>query len=112
MEQADWLYRFNTELNAARQARADGNEGRARVCARRALGLAVREYYQRNGEDLSGTSIYQAIAHMAVDPVIPGDWVELVKVFMLRANPDGSLPIDVDLVDQAERFTRLAGLRN
>ena len=37
----EWYQRIQFELNAAEQARAAGNEGRARVNARRAAGWAV-----------------------------------------------------------------------
>jgi len=35
------------KLAQAHKARAAGNEGQARVCARRAAGIAVREWYKR-----------------------------------------------------------------
>ncbi|MBM2849365.1 MAG: hypothetical protein HW418_2307 [Anaerolineales bacterium] len=35
------------ELAQAHKARAAGNEGQARVCARRAAGIALREWYKR-----------------------------------------------------------------
>jgi hypothetical protein len=37
------------EFELAERARANGNEGRARVCARRAAGIAAREYLTRKG---------------------------------------------------------------
>ncbi len=43
------------ELERAEQARAAGLEGRARVCARRAAGWAIRAYYQRRaGAEAAG----------------------------------------------------------
>ena len=37
------------ELLLAKQSRNEGNEGRARVCARRAAGAAVQDYLTREG---------------------------------------------------------------
>ncbi len=36
-----------TELARARKACEAGNEGQARMCARRAAGIATREWYKR-----------------------------------------------------------------
>ena len=36
----NWEARFQSELHQAEMARALGNEGKARVCARRAAGIA------------------------------------------------------------------------
>ena len=41
----DWQAEIQAELEKAQQARARGNEGQARVCARRAAGIAAREYF-------------------------------------------------------------------
>ena len=37
------------ELLLAKQSRLEGNEGRARVCARRAAGTAVKLYLENKG---------------------------------------------------------------
>jgi hypothetical protein len=37
----NWQERYQNELERGEQARRDGNEGMARVCARRAAGLAA-----------------------------------------------------------------------
>ena len=41
---ADWKEKLQKEFERAQIARASGNEGQARVCARRAAGIAIREY--------------------------------------------------------------------
>ena len=42
---ADWQEKLNLEFQRAEDARAKNNEGQARVCARRAAGIAIREYF-------------------------------------------------------------------
>ncbi|NUM48429.1 MAG: hypothetical protein HUU38_27285, partial [Anaerolineales bacterium] len=42
-----WKDQYFSELQRGQQARAEGNEGMARVCARRAAGEVIRAYYQR-----------------------------------------------------------------
>src|SRR6185503_15612524 len=45
----DWQAKLQAEFDRAEQARANRNEGQARVCARRAAGIAIREYFTRKG---------------------------------------------------------------
>ena len=40
----DCKIKYDQEINRAEKARQDGNEGMARVCARRAAGIVVGEY--------------------------------------------------------------------
>ena len=40
----NWQLNIEAEFEKAEQARRRGNEGQARVCARRAAGIAIREY--------------------------------------------------------------------
>ncbi len=44
--------RINHELSAAEQAWSDGNEGKARVCARRAVALAAQSWLARLAKPL------------------------------------------------------------
>jgi hypothetical protein len=44
---ADWKEALEKELQMAADARARGNQGQARVCARRAAGVVIREYFLR-----------------------------------------------------------------
>ena len=46
----DFRARIEAELAYARAARKHGNEGRARVCARRAAGWAIAAHYPNSGQ--------------------------------------------------------------
>lgn len=48
----------------AYQARAEGNEGRARVCARRAAGWAIREKLASEGVNLDTPSAFDYIKYL------------------------------------------------
>lgn len=52
-------------MAAAREARASGNEGRARVCARRAAGHAIRSYREAIGSDGQDHSAYVLLRWLA-----------------------------------------------
>ena len=59
------------EINNARAARTNGNEGRARVCARRAAGIALREYFVKHSLPVDGLSGYQLLQTFINLPDIP-----------------------------------------
>ena len=44
-----WKVKYNYEIEHAISARKNGNEGMARVCARRAAGIIIGEYLNRLG---------------------------------------------------------------
>ena len=102
----------------AESARLDGNEGRARVCARRAAGLAAQEFLERNGfqhfAQAHGrsrtTSAYQALQVLAQYSGLAPDLRQSARYLTLRVNDDFLLPASVDLIAEARKLCeRLAG---
>jgi len=92
------------ELDAARRARAARNEGKARVCARRAAGLAAHEYYDRKGRALRTSSAYDLLNMLAVEPALPSDLREIALHLTLRVDGEFKLPDDIDLIVEAQRL--------
>ena len=68
---SDWKVKLETEFERAEAARANGNEGQARVCARRAAGIAIREYYARRGQSVHTPSAYDLLQ---LSPTPPRGW--------------------------------------
>lgn len=93
-----WEHRFNKELEAAERARAAGNEGMARVCARRAAGIVVAEYLRIQGIELKTPSAYDYLRYLSQAPDIPFDVKTVVDHFLTRVTPDYRLPVEVDLI--------------
>jgi|WetSurMetagenome_2_1015567.scaffolds.fasta_scaffold627019_2 hypothetical protein len=92
----------DAELRKAENARMEGNEGRARVCARRAAGLAARSYLLRQGYKVQNTSAYQALK-MLLDLSTHGSHIqEMVNHLTLVVNQDFNLPDEVDLIADAK----------
>ena len=60
----DQTERIKNEIRTAYQARAEGNEGKARVCARRAAGWAIREKLNIEGTDLNTPSAFDYIKYL------------------------------------------------
>jgi hypothetical protein len=97
-----WKENYLAEITQARIARQSGNEGRARVCARRAVGILLGEYLSRQGIANPGPSAYarlrlfQSLPHLA-PPVREG-----INHFLLHVAPDRTLPGNIDLIADAE----------
>lgn len=92
------------EFERAEQARARGNEGQARVCARRAAGIAAREYFMRRGEQVRTSSAYDLLNLLKDDPRLSSDLKLIADHLTLRVTEEFKLPVDVDLVAESKRF--------
>ena len=65
MDLAPLLRRVAREMAMADDARAAGREGRARVCARRAAGLAARHRLEQSGSPARSRSALDALKALA-----------------------------------------------
>jgi hypothetical protein len=97
----DWEALFQTELQQAESARSSGNEGKARVCARRAAGIIINEYFTRKGISKPGPSAYDALRFFQTLAEIPDNVHKITNHFLERVDPDFALPDDVDLIQDA-----------
>ncbi|HSJ87120.1 MAG TPA: hypothetical protein VK909_07910 [Anaerolineales bacterium] len=100
----DWQKDVDAEFEKAAQARARGNEGQARVCARRAAGIAVREYLSRGAIRPPSTSAYDLLNLIKEDPHLSPDLRSIADHLTVRVTEEFKLPVDVDLVAEAKQF--------
>ncbi len=100
----NWQSEIEDEFNKAAQARERGNEGQARVCARRAAGVAIREYLSRGGIRPPSASAYDLLNLIKEDTLLPPDLKLLADHLTVRVTEEFKLPIDVDLVEEARQF--------
>lgn len=101
--------RIRSEVEQAEAARAAGNEGKARVCARRAAGIAAREYLNRRGIRTDAANIYHLLSTLAELPDLDPDLRRAALDLTRRVDPDFRLPAGVDLIAEARALcTRLA----
>jgi len=100
----DWREEVEMEFERAEQARIVGNEGQARVCARRAAGIAVREYFTRRGEGVGTSSAYDLLNLIKDDPQLPPDLKLIADHLTLRVNEEFKLPVSVDLIAEARKL--------
>jgi HEPN domain-containing protein len=99
-----WQTEIQTEFDKAAQARGRGNEGQARVCARRAAGIAAREYLARCGIRPPSVSAYDLLNLLKNDPALPPDLQRIADHLTMRVTEEFKLPVDVDLVAEAKQF--------
>ena len=102
----DWQAQIEAELEKAEQARARGNEGQARVCARRAAGIAVREYLTRQGIRPPSVSAYDLLNSLKSDPRLAQrpDLKQIADHLTLRVTEEFKLPVNADLIAEARTF--------
>jgi hypothetical protein len=104
--QPDWIINAKTELDRAIAARIQKNEGKARVCARRAAGHIIKAYLSKRDYDINRLSLYDSIQYfvnLETGPI----WVrELASHFLLRITPEHNLPIDADLLEDVRRLAK------
>ena len=105
----DFSSEICVELEQADAARAAGNEGRARVCARRAAGMAAKIYLTRHKVQLSRLahgqnrfdSAYEALQTLATFPSLSPN-LKLAAVHLtMRVSGEFHLPPGIDLLDEA-----------
>ncbi len=100
---------IEAELEKAKRARLDGNEGRARVCARRAAGIAARDFLNRQGVHLREASAYAALQALREFPSLAPDLQKAVSNLTTRVTAAFTLPMDADLIADAHKL--IGGLK-
>jgi len=99
------FHRFiETELNNAMSARLSGNEGRARVYARRAAGIAARDFLNRNGVRTRKESAYEALKTLAAYPGLARDLQSAALYLTTRVTEEFTLPTNADLIAEARKL--------
>lgn len=103
---------IRAELKMADAARAAGNEGRARVCARRAAGLAARDYlnvhqvkpYNAAQGGLRSNSAYEALLALSNLPGLSPELKKAAVNLTMRVSSQFQLPKGIDLIDEAHKL--------
>jgi hypothetical protein len=100
----DWQTKIQAEFDRAERARANGNEGQARVCARRAAGIAIREYLVRKGTPIPSVSAVDLLNQLKEDPLLSPDLKQIVDHLTVRVTEEFKLPVDADLVAESRKL--------
>ena len=98
----DGLNTVRNELQSAQDARARGNEGMARVCARRAVGWAIKEHLAGKGVELDTPSAYEHIQYILNQEGTRQDTQRVLENMVRRVEKDTDWPVDIDLIAEAK----------
>jgi hypothetical protein len=110
MESSGWNAQFAFEIGRGLAARTAGNEGQARVCARRAAGAAIGEYLQHQGLPQPGPSAYYRLQYLRDLPGISFEIRNICDHLLIRVDEGFALPIPNDLLTEAFRLAQGLGL--
>jgi len=101
---SNYKQKIAAEFDRAEQARAKGNEGQARVCARRAAGIAVHEYFHRRGIRPPSTSAIDLLNLLKDDPLLSPDLGLIIDHLTLRVTKEFKLPVEADLIAESKKL--------
>ncbi len=90
------------ELEKAFSARQSGNEGMARVLARRAAGLAIRDYLNSKDVIQSELSLNALLKDYTIRKILPNQTHDALDRLSTRIGMDFRFPKDFDLLLDAE----------
>lgn len=96
-----WISLFEQEIHSAQKARSIGNEGKARVCARRAAGVVAREYLTRQGIQVKSNSAYDALVQLQAFEIDDSARSKVISDLLMQVDMDYKLPEDIDLIANA-----------
>lgn len=71
------------------------------MCARRAAGIAIRDYLTRHGTHIPSTSAYDLLNLIKEDTLLPLNLKLVADHLTLRVTEEFKLPVEADLVAEA-----------
>ena len=98
-ETMNWFDEIELELNRGREAERNGNEGKVRTAARRAVGIAVTEYQRRLEVVPYGADVMRQLRGMAVDQSLPRDVRDAATRLQTRISQEFTSPSRQPLAD-------------
>lgn len=99
-----WKAVFDKEIENAEAARASGNKGKARVCARRAAGAIAREYFARQKSPSPQESAYYNLQRLHSQMDVPVHIRQIAAHFLERITEQHELPSEADLIVEARQL--------
>ena len=98
----NWKTQLHNEFKMAEDARNIDNMGKMRVCARRAAGISIREYLTKRGITPPNQNAYALLKYLDEMSDTPATLRLASNHLRLRVTEDFRLPIDVDLIAEAQ----------
>jgi hypothetical protein len=95
-----WKVEYEKEIERASLARSAGNEGMARVCARRAAGILIGKYLDRLGYANLSNRAYDRLLFFSNLPELDQKYKDIADHCLTKVNFDHVLPDNADLVSE------------
>lgn len=102
----NWHTLYLHEIHQGVAARSSGNEGRARVCARRAASILIGAYFARQKIPLSSSSAVDRLRLIASQPGLSPAAYEIAAHLLERVDTSFSLPAQIDLLADVQQLAR------
>jgi hypothetical protein len=99
-----WHSSYHHEIEQAKLTRLAGNEGRARVCARRAASILIAEYLTRQGMQAPSSSAQVRLLYLSALPGLSPAAYEITSHLLMRVDESFSLPDHIDLIADVQRL--------
>ena len=101
-----WKEKIRTELETAGQARKRGNEGMARVSARRAAGWAVKAFLEEQALEAEPASGFQGLLYLMESELVGETTKEMLEKLTSSLEKDDAQgnsywPAEIDLIKEA-----------
>ena len=96
-----YIEQIENEFADAGEARKQGIEGRARVCARRGAGFAVAWLCHSRGQQVRETDSLNLLKSLDTDESIPPEVREASRRLAAKVGPDFSYAFPTDPLDDA-----------
>ena len=97
-----YLLQAERELATGREAARIGNEGKARVCARRAAGQAIAWFLSRHPRPAWRNDAMDQLLHLKDDPEFPRYVRDAATRLTTRITPDFTYPSEADPLADAK----------
>ena len=94
---------LDMEFERAHQARRNGNEGQARVCVRRAAGIAIRDFFARHEIHPSSRSAYDLLIQLKEETPLPPDLKLVANHLTLRVTEEVGITTSRDILQAVAR---------
>ena len=104
MVDSSYKQKITVELETAETARAQGNEGMARVCARRAAGIMAREYFSHRETPIVSANAYELLGILENLAEVPENVRVSAQRLRIRVNEQFELSEPVDLIAEARNL--------
>ncbi len=96
-----YLGKIQQEISTARESADAGNEGKARVCARRAAGWAIQWFISRNARPDWRTDAMSQLRHLQGDESFPNDVHDAARRLSARISDRFEYSPSADPIDDA-----------